>query len=205
MHDIDYIRRAQTLSQVESDIIYMYPYGSYVYGTNSPTSDRDYIIVYGGADKSKDAQQTDSHQKDISVTTYHIDSWKEHLANHKIFALECQSYASPHQFKMDLPLLRKEISAKASNSWVKCKKKLELHDEYYIGIKSLFHSFRIPMFGIQLAREGRIFDFSCANMLWFEDFEPMLNARPSWDEIKAKYQPMHNELMTEFRKLAEKA
>ena len=201
---VDQIRIAQELSQVRDDIIHMFPYGSRVYGTHSYDSDYDFIIVYGGEDKSKDAQQYDSHSKDLSVTTYHIDSWKEHLANHKIFAMECQSYGYTEPSKIDLPLLRKEISSKASNSWVKCKKKLELHDEYYIGIKSLFHSFRIPMFGIQLAKHGRIINFAEANHMWFNEFEPMLHSRPMWEEIKAEYQPRHNALMTEFRKYAEK-
>ncbi len=197
--------RAITLSQVESELIVIYPYGSRVYGTHGPGSDHDFIVVYGGEDKSKDAQQYDSYSKDITVTTYHIDSWQEHLRNHKIFAMECHDLFEPEPMVIDLPLLRKEISSKASNSWVKCKKKLELHDEYYIGIKSLFHSFRIPMFGIQIAKHGQIQDYSVANDLWFKELEPMLHSRPTWEEIKAEYQPRHNALMTEFRTYAEKA
>ena len=189
----------------ESDVIAFWPYGSRVYGTNDYHSDRDYIIVHNG-DKANDAQQYDTFDKKISTTVYHVDSWKEHLLNQKIFALECQfhHHTSPFEYKLNLPLLRKEISSKASNSWVKCKKKLEVENERRIGIKSLFHSFRIPMFGIQVATRGKIYDYYEASGLWFDEMEAHLHTDVPWDTLKEIYQPRHNALMTEFRKVAEK-
>ena len=129
------------------------------------------------------------------------------MANHKIDALECH-FLQPnpnYPFTLDKTLLRKEISSVASNSWVKCKKKLEVEDDYYTGIKSLFHSFRIPMFGRQIARDGSITNWYEANPLWERRFCPMLDSRPTWEEIKTELKPIHNELMTDFRKYAEKA
>lgn len=189
----------------ESDIIAIYPYGSRVYGTNTFHSDYDYLLVYQGT-KGQDGQQYDSHDGKLSVHTYSAEAWQQHLNDHKIFAMEafCTMDVPPFTFTLDKALLRKEISAKASNSWVKCKKKLEVADEYYIGIKSLFHSFRIPMFGIQIATHGRITDFSVANKLWKDELEVVLLHRPTWEDLKREYQPRHNALMTEFRKLAEK-
>lgn len=189
----------------QSDVIAFWPYGSRVYGTHDYQSDRDYIIVHNG-DKANDAQQYDTFDKKISTTVYHVDSWKEHLLNQKIFALECQfcKITSPFEYEVNLPLLRKEISSKASNSWVKCKKKLEVENERRIGIKSLFHSFRIPMFGIQVATCGRIYDYYEANDLWVRELEPYLHNDTTWDTLKEIYQPRHNALMTEFRKVAEK-
>lgn len=190
----------------EKDFAVLYPYGSRVYGTNSPQSDYDYIMVFDGQN-GKDAQQYDSHDGKLSVHTYSSESWQQHLNDHKIFAMECHFIlpVDRFNFKLNHALLRKEISSKASNSWVKCKKKLTVEtNEYHIGIKSLFHSFRIPMFGIQIATEGSIVDYSVANDLWFNEFEPMLLTMPTWDQIKEIYQPRHNELMSEFRKVAEK-
>lgn len=106
-------------------------------------------------------------------------------------------------FILDKAALRVEVSSKTSNSWVKCKKKLEAENDYVTGIKSLFHSFRMPIFGIQIAKYGKIVDYSEANSMWFEDFKPMLSERPSWNTIKDIYQQRHNQLMTEFRKVAE--
>ena len=194
----------------ESKVLAVYPYGSRVYGTHGHSSDHDYIVVYDfdyNDVVNKDSQQYDSYDKSISVHTYHEQTWNRHLDDQKIFAVECHSLMPMEMFSFQCrhDLLRKEISSKASNSWVKCKKKLTVETgEEHIGIKSLFHSFRIPMFGIQVAQQGRIVDFTVANDLWFNEFEPMLHNIPTWDIIKEEYQPRHNALMSEFRKYAEK-
>ena len=204
------LTRILDLSELtEKEIVAVYPYGSRVYGTASAQSDYDYIVVHNGS-ATNDAQQYDSRTKDLSVHTYHVDSWQGHLDAHKIFAIECYSIepqfrsyiASPFKFALDKPSLRKEISSKASNSWVKCKKKLTVEDnEYYIGIKSLLHSFRIPMFGIQIAEHGKVVDFTAANFIW-DELRERHNA--TWDELKEEYQPRHNALMSEFRTYASK-
>lgn len=192
------------------DIVAVYPYGSRVYGTHSESSDYDYIVVYSGS-YEKESQQYDSCDKMLSAHTHSAEQWQLHIDNHKIFALECLSIADPlmqpskkFSFKLDKAKLRAEISSKSSNSWVKCKKKLEVEDDYVTGIKSLFHSFRMPKFGIQIAKYGKIVDFSEANNMWFDGFKPMISLRPSWRIIKDIYQPQHNQLMSEFRSHAEK-
>ncbi len=210
---LTHINRILDLTGLEDkDLIAVYRYGSRVYGTFERNSDYDYIVVHAGA-TSNDAQQFDSHDKDLSVHTYHRDSWQRHLDDHKIFAIECHSFGPEYgderldqfKFKLDHAALRKEISSKASNSWVKCKKKLTVEtDEEYIGIKSLFHSFRIPTFGIQIAQYSAVTDFQAANHIW-EELRVLDFKNVTWDELKDKYQPRHNALMTEFRKYAEKA
>lgn len=188
------------------DIFEIYPYGSRVYGTNSESSDYDFIVVYCG-DYEKDGQQYDSHDGRYSAHTYSVEKWNEHLSSHKIFALECSFLEGPYKkmpVSIDKSVLRVEISSKTSNSWVKCKKKLEVENDYLTGIKSIFHAFRMPMFGMQIAKHGRVVEYSEANQLWFEEFKPMLMERPSWGQIKEIYQPRHNALMTEFRKVANK-
>lgn len=205
------LTRILDLSELtEKEIIAVYPYGSRVYGTANAKSDYDYIVVHNGA-ATNDAQQYDSYTKDLSVHTYHADSWQGHLDAHKIFAIECYSMepqfrsyiTNPFNFMLDKPTLRKEISSKSSNSWVKCKKKLTVEtDEFYIGIKSLFHSFRIPIFGIQIAKHGKVIDFTAANHIWEE--LKHLPSNVTWDELNQKYKLRHNELMTQFRIYAEK-
>ena len=54
-----------------------------------------------------------------------------------------------------------------------------------------------------IAKYGKIVDYTESNSLWFDQFKVMLTERPSWNDIKEIYQPQHNALMTEFRKLAE--
>jgi hypothetical protein len=107
------------------------------------------------------------------------------------------------EFQLSLPLLRKSISSIVNNSWVKAKKKMELKDECsYIGLKSLFHSFRILDFGIQIALMNTI-HYSSANGLWVELKEEFEDNK-SWDFYYQKYKSQHNELMTRFRLVAPK-
>lgn len=202
MNELDNILRICRIH--EDDIIAVYPYGSRVYGTTDEHSDYDFIVVHTG-DKEKDDVQYETYN--INVHVYHYDSWVKHLANHKIFALECHSLMPLEYlpFEYNENLLRKEISSVASNSWVKCKKKLTVEqDARRVGIKSLFHSFRIPMFGIQIAKHGRIVDFCEARDFWICEIEPYLHTNETWETIKERYQARHNALMTEFRKYAKK-
>lgn len=186
-----------------SEVLSLYLYGSRVYGTHREDSDYDYVIVTDKEGFTTAQGDTD----DLNVQAYHIDIWKQMLENHDIMAIECNS--GPYDdlvlpFTLSKTKLRSSISRVASNSWVKCKKKLTVEENSrMVGIKSLFHSFRIPMFGIQIASTGGIYDYSCANELW-KELEPLIDSDVSWEEINQNYKARHNELMTEFRKLAEK-
>ncbi|MNR15785.1 hypothetical protein D3C85_1323410 [compost metagenome] len=66
----------------------------------------------------------------------------------------------------------------------------------YIAKKSLFHSFRILKYGIQIAKYGRIFDYTEANYLWEEINSFETN---DWEFFKTKYQPVYNELKSQFK------
>jgi hypothetical protein len=94
------------------------------------------------------------------------------------------------------------ISHFRSNSWIKAKKKISQNNDYdyYIGVKSLFHSLRIPMFATQIATTGRINDFSCANFIWNKINSKIWN----WEELDLEFRELRNNILTEFRKLTEK-
>jgi hypothetical protein len=86
-----------------------------------------------------------------------------------------------------------------SNSWVKSKKKI-LQSEYYIGIKSIWHSMRMVMFGSQIARYGKILNWDCANELCEE-----LNSKNwNWEELDYRFRKYNNELLSGFRIFASK-
>jgi len=190
-------------------ILNVYCYGSQVYGTATQNSDYDFIVV---GQNVKDHNQVDSFSGDISLHTYTPRMFQQHLDEHKISAMECFFLPEslvvrslvPFTFKLDRSLLRKEISAKASNSWVKCKKKLTVENDFYIGVKSLFHSFRIVDFGLQIAKDGVIYDYSSANTLWEEIRYNYDNEQYDWNFYNNTFKSRHNQLMTEFRKYAEK-
>ena len=88
---------------------------------------------------------------------------------------------------------------------LKAKKKIELQDEdTWIGVKSLFHSFRIIHFGIQLASTGTITNYSVCNLLWNE-IENCSNNFTNWQEYYDTFKDRHNICMSAFREVAPKA
>lgn len=119
------------------------------------------------------------------------------------FGLTEKHFEYQNRFKLDLWKLRESVSSICSNSWVKCKKKLTVDKDYNLRIaqKSLFHSMRIYMFGIQLAKNGRIVDYCCAKQLW-EDISKVEG--PTWEYYKAAYQKKFNELRSELVELCPK-
>ena len=202
MTDIEYFLTTHALK--ESDVTFI-PYGSRVYGTHKEDSDYDYIgIVPNWNRKLNTGTEYNWNKTDIHI--YNRQDFQEQLLNHKIHTLE--AYFHPDKqivyefnFVLDLIRLRHELSEKSSHSFVKAKKKIGKEKDYYIGWKSLFHALRILNFGIQLASEGKIEDFSAANHYWFEIRDAQ---QYNWEYFKEKYQPIYNSLATEFRKLAPK-
>ena len=188
-----------------------YLYGSRVYGTAGADSDYDVVIVSNIQEPF--IQFRWFH---LNCTVYSVTEFEKMLQMHEISALEC--FFLPNEFilkpyvdgslafdvsQLDTYKLRHSISAKASNSFVKAKKKFTVPEDkdIYVGKKSLFHSLRIPIFGKQIAEHRRIVDYSAANHYW-----PTIRdcAIEDWDYYKKKYQPIHNNLMSEFRKAAPK-
>ena len=98
--------------------------------------------------------------------------------------------------------IREQFSRTASNSWVKCKKKLVVEDSFNprVGKKSLWHSLRIIEFGIQILRTGKINNYGCVNHL----YDPIVNnTHNDWEHYQHYYQPIYNAKKSMFR-LAEK-
>lgn len=185
------------------DDILIFPYGSRVYGTNKNNSDYDYIVVVPDNSKLKTGSEISYDNLDLHI--YQKTDFKNQLDLHKINILECWYNPSNNvknlfKFKLDKFLLRDSISQKASHSFVKAKKKIEVEKDYFIGLKSLFHSLRILNFGTQIAKNNSI-DFSAANFYW--DEIKNINSF-DWNSIKEKYQPEYNRLSTEFRIFAPK-
>ncbi len=184
--------------------INIYSYGSRVYGTHTENSDFDYIVV---SDTQIPHQQID--KENTNYTIYSMEEFYKQIREYEISALEClflpanqiiknsQPIQPPSDF--DLGKLRSSISAKASNSFVKAKKKfiVEKDRNIYVGKKSLFHSLRIPIFGCQLATSGKITNYAAANHYWPDILN---NPSENWEDYHKIYKPIHNKEMTEFRK-----
>lgn len=186
-----------------SRVFNVYIFGSQVYGTANSDSDWDIIMV---ANNSVEAIEIKSGLFNIHI--YTPDKFNSDLEWHRINNLECifaPDWAKlketiKYDFKLNMVKLRHATSHVSSNSWVKCKKKLELTDEYHTGVKSLFHSLRIPMFATQISISGRITDFSCANFIW----NKIKSKRWTWEELDGEFRELRNQVLSDFRLVAEK-
>ena len=178
-----------------------------VYNCKGINSDNDYIVVVN--DNSNYPEQLKINEDDYSF--YTETQFRGLIRQHEISVLECL-FLDPQfivkenvkfNFVLDLAQLRESISQKSSNSFVKAKKKLIVEKDYdpYIGKKSLFHSLRIILFGTQIAQNGRITNYEAANVYYNDIVKSEI---VEWNYYKEKYQPIYNNLKTEFRKWAEK-
>jgi hypothetical protein len=195
-----------TFNYQDNNIKNIYAYGSRVYKTNSETSDYDFIII-------SDFYENDFalEKNNISIHVFSVEQFQNQINDHKISALEClfldnsNVLKQDHQFNFVLnkSKLRSSISEKSSHAWVKAKKKFEVEKDqnFYIAKKSLFHSLRIIDFGLQIAKNNKIVDYSSSNDIWLDIITDPEN---NWDHYKNKYQNLFNERMSEFRKVAPK-
>jgi len=205
-----------------SNIISIYQYGSTVYGVDRPGSDVDLIVVVDSkndvtipARARQKAIQLGTHHKikkapKIDVNIYTEEEFVRALNSMEISFLECVFdydaispliYGKKHEVEIDVCALRDSISKKASNSWVKAKKKFIVEEDYNpeIATKSAWHSLRILIFGAQIAKHGKITNIQAANEIF-----PHILACASWQEIQEKYKLLFNSLASDFRKVAPK-
>ena len=178
-------------------------FGSRVYGTHTDNSDWDIIIV------AKNSVESIEIKSDLyNIHIYTPDKFKQDLDWHMPKNLEClfaPDWAKLKEdlkfdFKLNIPKIRHATSHISSNSWVKCKKKLQIANEYNIGVKSLFHAIRIPMFSTQIVNFGEIRDFQCANWIWNKIKEKEWN----WEDLDKEFRELHNSTLTDFRKVTTK-
>jgi predicted nucleotidyltransferase len=180
----------------------IYVFGSQVYGTTTHNSDWDFIMVANTPNTNQEI-----HSGDFNIHVMTEDQFLKNLKDHHSSSVE--AFFTPKEFRLqedvkfgwkpNIPSLRHSFSHISSNSWVKAKKKMEQGD-YYIGVKSLFHSLRIPIFGIQIAQTGSIYDFSVANYI----HDKIFSKEWTWDELDSEFRPLRNSILTDFRNITTK-
>jgi len=187
-----------------SRIFNIYIFGSRVYGTYDDKSDWDVIMVANNS-----VESTEIRNGLFNIHIYTPDKFKADLDWNRINNLECiyapdwakiKEDISYDNFSITIDKIRHATSHISSNSWVKCKKKLTLSDDYKTGIKSLFHSIRIPMFATQIVKDGYITNFSCANWIW----DKIKYSNMTWEELDNEFRKTKNETLTEFRRVTKK-
>lgn len=177
----------------------IYLFGSRVYGTNKPDSDYDIILV---GSSMLEAAEIKGEKYNIHVHT--PDKFKRDLYNHDVHNLECV-YApdsaiiyesEKYPFKLDKNRLKKSFLSASHNSWIKAKNRI-IECDVEGGVKSAFHSMRILMFGIQIAKHGRIIDFSEANgtLVTMDQFDESYE----WQPFKEMFLPEKIKLEKELK------
>lgn len=191
----------------DDNVLNVYIFGSRVYGTATPASDTDIILI---AKKYFDSN-------DINVHVYTVEQFQLMLNRFDIQALECMFSPVPFILKekrvfvlpvLNKQLLRVSISTITSNSWVKGKKKLIVSGDYdlNLAIKSIFHSLRILDYGIQIATYGSIQNFGSMNYV-LADLKKLSEEYQHdelWQKIDVKYRKVFNSMTTQFKLLAPK-
>lgn len=187
----------------------IYHYGSFVYGTfQDGVSDYDYIVIF--PDKFQDFNGRQFEKDNYQYSFYTQSTWQEKLNNNDVDAIE--TYFLPQKFiiketvkfqtEIKKEKIRENFSKTASNSFVKCKKKLTVKKDFAprTGKKSLWHSLRILEFGIQILKYGKILNYNSMKHLYNVIVN---NENDNWEYFKENYQKIYNNLKTQF-KLAEK-
>ena len=190
----------------------IFQFGSTVYKNKKP-DDIDIIVVYNSDITNSDYQFKSGI---YNVNAYHLTKFTSMLHAHKIDALEClflpstsYSFISPilqsifNSFVINKSTLRRSIASTCSNSYAKAKKKLLVKEDYDLeaSVKSLWHSFRIMNFGIQIAETNKINDFKAMNQLFVVVIQKYISTNGNWDEIHSEFKPLMNELHTKFKLL----
>ncbi|AUS02875.1 hypothetical protein NVP2275O_294 [Vibrio phage 2.275.O._10N.286.54.E11] len=200
----------------------MFNYGSKVYGNKKP-SDIDVIAVFvGNVDYCEQHKVEDINNIGtfIDVTLYSEKTFLEKVNEHEISILECVFAKKKNilvpislylerqlkHFVIDKSTLRRAISKKASNSYVKAKKKLLVEADYDLecSLKSLWHSIRILDFGSQLAESSTIDEFDSVNWIFKDILDTYISTECNWEEIHKKYKPIYNEFASTFRETCPK-
>ncbi len=179
-------------------------FGSRIYGTATDNSDYDIIMVANNS-----VESTEIKHPIYNIHIYTPDKFKSDLDWHRINNIECilaPEWAKlkekiVYKLELDSNKLRHAISHISSSSWVKSKKKLTLggEEDYQVGVKSLFHAIRIPMFATQIMEKKDI-DFSSANYIWDE----IKSRKWTWSELDSKFRELHNTTLSKFRILNNK-
>ena len=202
----------------------IFPYGSAVYGTyKEGISDYDYIFVISDdsykcliTDLAYENMQYEENQfiyKNIQITVYSHSMWEKIIEDNDVKAVECSFLPAGYvkldeeftkiiyptiDITIDKNKIRKNFSAVASNSWVKCKKKLTVKEDFAprIGKKSLWHALRLLDFGTQIMCFDKIVNYSSMNFIYNDIVENEYN---DWEIYKNKFQKFYNALKTNFR------
>ncbi len=185
----------------DKDVRAVYRTGSQVYGTATPTSDEDFVVVLD----SLKAKQDLLFRTNINVVVHTAKSFQEALDKHNIFALECfflppehrlKTPKVPFKFKCNRKKLVDAAISVSNTDYEKAKKIFETKP--LIAKKKLFHSLRIPIFAYEILQNGHLVNYGAANYLWNEINDPT-SRDLTWNVFNAAYGDLRQQLCQDLQ------
>jgi hypothetical protein len=176
-----------------------------VYGTANARSDEDFVAVLAHPSARRDLVLCKAH--DVIVHTR--ESFAEAVDRHSVLALECLFAPPQHRLKetrprppftLDRRKLAESAMGRSRSDFEKAARRFA--DEPVPSKKKLFHALRVPMFALQLAREGRIVNFGEASSLW-QQIEASFD--DDWERYRLAYGPLHEQLIAELTVLTKRS
>ena len=168
----------------------IYLYGSRVYNNIHRDSDWDFKVL-----ASTQQIHTEYHDGEYNVHVWTPDKFQDDLWKYRMNALECiyapkfarvlEKVDYREKFELDKMRLRKTVLSESHSAWIRGKMKI-LDGDHYRGTKSLYHSLRMLIFGLQIIEYDEIIDFSESNYYW-EEIDNFQSVK--WNEIKNEFLP----------------
>lgn len=197
----EYQRLLAILRQPDSAVRFACRVGSRVYGTAGPGSDHDYLVVLVNPGQKQDLL----FGKDVNVVVHGVRTFQAALEEGGVFAFEAvfapvehrlKEARPPFTYRLDRIRLAASAAARSKSDFDKARKCFE--EEPGPSKKKLFHALRVPMFALQLARTGKITDFTEANGY---HAEIMADESLDFADYEAKYGQLRAAFCEELKKL----
>jgi predicted nucleotidyltransferase len=202
------VQEISKILEIETELILaVYIYGSRVYGTNNKESDWDYSIV---VEDSVKTQNNTIERNSVDFNLYQKSIFIQEIKNHympvleNIFAPSTLKYEKidfSEYFELDLASLRVGVSSISSKCFHYSKILWNKEQDFKKSKKNVFHSIRYLLEGIQIAKKGKIVDFTEANEVYFHLLETDYD---SFEDLKKEIMPKVKELNQVFFELAPK-
>eukprot|EP01080_Neovahlkampfia_damariscottae_P004703 gene4703-8287_t len=188
-----------------TEIINLYQYGSRVYGTFHEKSDWDYtVIVKGNSYKQKNTLK----YQNFDINFYGEKEFEKEISNFSAKALEylflpskfvpIQNVDYAKEFKKDGKKIANSFINSSKDSWTSAETHWNLN-KYNKSKKKIFHTIRTLLFGIQILKKDKIYDYEEGNTYYKEIMKDKFK---TFEEVKQKYYKVVKNLMAELEKLS---
>lgn len=164
------------------DVHAQYPFGSRIYGTCTPNSDYDFIVILSNWNGRHEQYRQIVNDEIHVYNTHGVDSFQKALDINELFALECidlpdmfpatKGRILPKKkwdYRFDVRQAIQNCENRANEDLKRAKKRL-IEGRVDEAKKAFWHYNRVLNFSDQIRRFRRIVDYGAANRIWEEIF-----------------------------------